>query len=125
MSALLVADIAAQADSQLGDVFGGNELALRTQVVRANLDEEKGGEVRYLAAGVRDIDFADVTINGDVAQVQVTATVWAKLAQVQEGGDQVIANPENEMIYDITLEKVDGRWLVMAESMSFAPGSTP
>lgn len=121
----MVAEMVAQGRDELAGVFAEPELDVRTQVLQVIADDAKYGEVRYLGAGVKDIDISEVTIDGDTAQVHATAIVWADVAQVQGGGKLAVAHPENTIVYDMTLQKVNGTWLISSESMGFAPGSEP
>ncbi len=125
MPAAMVADVKARGHDELAAVFEGPVLQARLQAMETNVDGAQAGDIRYLAAGVKNIDIADVVIDGDSARVHATATVWTDVGQVQPGGTLAVAHPENEMIYTLTLGKTSGTWFVVDESITFAPGSEP
>jgi hypothetical protein len=121
----MAATMTDQGKLELAKVFGGPELNRRDQVLQLNIDGQRSGQIRSLAAGVSRIDITSVTITGDRAEVTASADLWADVAQVQSGGALAVAHPKNTKLYELTLEKVGGTWLVVDESSTFAPGSAP
>jgi hypothetical protein len=125
-----MSDAAKQAISNAGKnrlhkFFAGRELDNAIATLDYNIQEQSTGEIRHQAAGVDDIVITSVTVDGDTAVVEATATVWARFAQLRSDGQLIPATPRNGIIYRLTLNHIGRDWFVVDEIRSFAPGSEP
>lgn len=124
MPAEVTASMAAAGDAELAKFFAGPQLEYARAVLAANIEAQSSGQIRTLAAGIKNIAITSIDVDGDVAHVAATGTVWAQFAQVQEG-KLVPANPDNGMIYTLTLERSAAGWFVVDETRDYAPGEEP
>lgn len=125
MSQGTASEMVRQGEGQMAQFFGGPELVRRDQALQANVSEQSSGAIRYLGAGVSRIDITSVTRDGDLATVAATVDLWADLGQVQVNGQLAVAHPKNTMLLRLALQKINGSWLVVDETMNYAPGSEP
>lgn len=72
--------------------------------------------------GAHDFSRWRITVAGDRASVQVRCRIYLEMAQTFDGPRH---RAENTVDYELTLERVDGAWLVSAQSHRFAPGGGP
>jgi hypothetical protein len=118
--------IAAAGEKRLREYFSGDQLKFAIQILADNIDEQSSGELRHQAAGVKNLVLTSVAIDEDIATVTATATVWARFTLLRESdGELQPAEPSNGMMFELTLNKIDGKWLVVQEKMRFAPGESP
>ena len=113
------------AAQQYALLYYGALLSQKTVAMQQAIDHYAQSDVRYFGGGVSAIHYPKMTITGDIAQVAVEATIWAKKAQDQGHGILVYATPHNIVDYAFTLQKVQGTWYITTESWHFAPGSEP
>jgi hypothetical protein len=118
-------EMVASGSEGLAKFFSGTQLEVAKGVLTENIAEQASGEVRYLAAGVKDIDFISVVIDGDTARAEVDARVWAVFKQVEANGAEHPAQPENGIHSSLTLQRLEGEWFVTDEAISFLPGESP
>jgi hypothetical protein len=111
--------------TRLERFFAGRELDRALDVLANNILEQSTGEIRHQAAGVDDIVITSVTVDGDTAVVEATATVWARFAQLRSDGMLIPAEPRNGMIYRLTLNHIGSDWFVVSQTRTFAPGQSP
>lgn len=121
--------IAAAGEAKLRKYFSGEQLDFALEALANNIIEQSTGEMRHLGAGVRNLAITSLSVDEDdanVASVTATGTVWAKFGLAEEGdGDIALSEPSNGMMFELTLNKIDGKWLVVEETMRFAPGESP
>lgn len=106
-------------------LYTGDLLTEKVKVMQTAIERYTRTDVRYFGGGVDWMTFTQVSISGNSARVSARAMIWAQLAQDQGNGRLVYATPHNEVDYTFTLTKVNGHWLITAESSQFVPGYEP
>lgn len=91
---------------------------LRLQQFTGALEAEAATEERTLGGGIRRVEKLDVSLNGDIAKVEMIAIVWAKF-RTEDG---TIYTPENKVKYNFELKKIDGSWKITAEEFTYPEG---
>lgn len=76
-------------------------------------------------AGVNWVRWTAATRSGSTATLHGDEDNWACFAQWQDAKGYVVACPHNEELTTVSLQDVDGRWLVSDSTWKFAPGRTP
>jgi hypothetical protein len=87
----------------------------------AVIDVETSSEPVF-AGGAYDFTRWQIAVIGDRAAVKVRCRIFLEMAQTFEGRRH---RAENIVDYELTLERVDGSWLVAGEASRFAPGGGP
>jgi hypothetical protein len=85
------------------------------------IDLEASSELVF-EGGAYDFTRWRIAIVGDRAVVAVRCRIFLEMAQTYEGPRH---RAENIVDYELTLERVDGTWLVASETHRFAPGGGP
>ncbi len=80
--------------------------------VDAGITGEANGVYRIVAGGIKDVDWRQVTINGDTASVTVAATTWIKTISRDEFGKVNIDTPTEGGVKIFTLARENGHWVI-------------
>jgi len=107
-----------------------NEMLETVQNSQALSDVPSDSKIKQIVGidgGVRDITFESVTFNDKATTAVVTGTedVWASYAQYQDDNGYVPASPHNIMNFEVSLKKVNNKWMVDDINEDFEPGSAP
>ncbi len=83
-----------------------------TRGVDEGITGEANGVYRIVASGMRDVDWRQVTMNGDTASVTVAATTWIKTVSRNEFGKIEIQTPTEGGVKIFTLARENGHWVI-------------
>jgi hypothetical protein len=98
----------------LSGIFAPNctVCALTAKGADEGITAEGDGVYRIVASGMRDVDWRQVTINGDNASVTVAATTWIKTISRNEFGKVEVQTPTEGRVKIFTLAKQNGHWVI-------------
>lgn len=78
--------------------------------VDEGLTAEENGVYRIVAGGIKDVEWRQVTINGDTAAVTLAATTWVKTISRNEFGKVEVQTPTEGKVQIFTLVRENGHW---------------
>jgi len=87
--------------------------------------EASGRGARILGGGADHFVVTQLSINGASATLAAQAIIWLSSSQVDSQGHSVVATPRNAVVATFTLTKINGAWLISAQTVKFASGSGP
>ncbi|MEO5705321.1 MAG: hypothetical protein ABIZ52_07340 [Candidatus Limnocylindrales bacterium] len=111
----------AEARKVAAQLFTGSYREQWIERVDAAIDVEASSEFVF-HGGAEDFSGWRIEIEGDHARVRVRCRPFIDIAQTVDGNR---TRAQNTVDYELTLQRVDGTWLVANETQDFAPGGGP
>lgn len=89
------------------------------------IQAESDPKFRNLGAGVSGVKFDNVAVSGNTATLTAEVRIWSKFQQQQADGSWTTSEPTNVMVYNVTMTRESGKWVVDSMVGDFAPGEGP
>jgi hypothetical protein len=71
------------------------------------------GRFRALGAGIKDMDWRQIVVNGNSASVTLAATLWSKVKFRDEFNKEHVVTPTAGFVEIFTLNKVGSNWVIV------------